>query len=645
MNLLDAQSDRLVEYVVVVGYRNKLIPYTQDYIDDIFSTAPPTRVAPLHEDPSIEATGHEVRYKINDFYGGPETDINTPQAKVPLPHNTPLDETGIPVDSHPRFDKDVQREPLSAWPQERINALINERKRVQESFIKQLQAHMFEADVLDRYPQQDSKAFPFPEGLPLFCVPKGGLSLRKSPSIPFIYYFGCTMSDGARLYGSCLSFQEELSSAQVRGLMRRMEFETHHDSYHKDVWLGHVDDYPENKALNPTVLQSVKGLNPNTVPHEVLVQVRQALNDPKAKDSQKWTIPALWTSHCICLLSHFPFLNQYRSFLTELYRLTLTPCQIPIEHLIATLVDDTPLPPPGKYAVQLNVGPWAQQYQDAHHKASLINSCSKAGKGLLTLPNQNTVGPVLPTSNSNNKGELFQNTSSFSYVDPAIIPPSFKHDLTQAIQQSFLHHLKSATNYTLEKRNLVRMNPALASQYGGNIGAINATSNKTNDLDTIPLHGFDHDAPPVDLCTIHTISRDLLPRISHKQQSELKIQVLMHQQQQAILALNDSKKDPKHKDSDKDSNSHGSSVKEGYATYQSTQLEAIKAPIQSPTDLTFSTTHDLASHYPSADLYTYNQTYPPPLHFQEIIFSRPLHLQLPLLLRVIIIHCFQTQVI
>jgi hypothetical protein len=60
---------------------------------------------------------------------------------------------------------------------------------------------------------------------------------------------------------------------------------------------------------------------------------------------------------CLCLLSHWPFVSSFKKFLCHIYRLSLSPCTIPLERYISNFLNDVPAPPPGKVEVTYIIGP------------------------------------------------------------------------------------------------------------------------------------------------------------------------------------------------------------------------------------------------------------------------------------------------
>jgi len=58
----------------------------------------------------------------------------------------------------------------------------------------------------------------------------------------------------------------------------------------------------------------------------------------------------------ICLVSHWPFIEQYREILKEIYRLTISIYETPIERIICNLMQEVPLPDQGITTVQYKIG-------------------------------------------------------------------------------------------------------------------------------------------------------------------------------------------------------------------------------------------------------------------------------------------------
>lgn len=58
----------------------------------------------------------------------------------------------------------------------------------------------------------------------------------------------------------------------------------------------------------------------------------------------------------LCLVSHWPFIDQFREILKEIYRLHLSVYEIPLERVICNLIQEVPLPDQGVTYVQYSIG-------------------------------------------------------------------------------------------------------------------------------------------------------------------------------------------------------------------------------------------------------------------------------------------------
>ena len=156
---------------------------------------------------------------------------------------------------------------------------------------------IFRAEILDRYPETEYAAQPFPAGVERFCLPYG-LRLKQKEELPTFFTFVSTGGGGGHQYGHCLSFPELLSPAQMRYLRLR-SFE-----------MGLDEELP----------------------------------------------PELYAPKCLCLLTTEPFIDACRKFLTTLYRLSISPLELPIERYICNFVVEVPMPPPGRVKVRAWMG-------------------------------------------------------------------------------------------------------------------------------------------------------------------------------------------------------------------------------------------------------------------------------------------------
>ena len=59
----------------------------------------------------------------------------------------------------------------------------------------------------------------------------------------------------------------------------------------------------------------------------------------------------IYQPKCLCLVSHWPFMSSFRKWLTQLYRMSLTPSSTPLERFICNFLNEVPAPPQGRVEV------------------------------------------------------------------------------------------------------------------------------------------------------------------------------------------------------------------------------------------------------------------------------------------------------
>ncbi|KAL7520493.1 hypothetical protein ACHAWX_005255 [Stephanocyclus meneghinianus] len=79
-----------------------------------------------------------------------------------------------------------------------------------------------------------------------------------------------------------------------------------------------------------------------------------ATEDSKEIGKKKTTY---YTPRVLCLLSVWPYLTAFRTYLTQLYRLATTTdlMEAPIERFVLNICEEVPAPPPGAFEVQLTI--------------------------------------------------------------------------------------------------------------------------------------------------------------------------------------------------------------------------------------------------------------------------------------------------
>jgi len=257
---------------------------------------------------------------------------------------------------------------------------------------------IYAADVVDRFPSVDHRSVPFPPGIPMFCLPDD-ISLSIVPDAPTLYYFACTGGSGVRLYGTCLKFAEPLpeelaaevweeetrvqeNKRRMKEVMRKLnvddeQCEVNTDSAHPPTAAPSTgaspsrSDSAEESAPRATSSASISAASSTSssstsasvVPSSSLSAApftAPFASQSVASDDELYAYcqlpfkqrPTIYAPKCLCLLSTYPFLKQYRAVLTGLYRLSLSQSSIPLERIVCNFMCEVPLPPLGEVQVQ-----------------------------------------------------------------------------------------------------------------------------------------------------------------------------------------------------------------------------------------------------------------------------------------------------
>lgn len=165
----------------------------------------------------------------------------------------------------------------------------------------------FKAGLLSRYPEEDYESFPLPESVPLFCLPMGA-SIECWPShtkysLPVFSTFVLTGASGEKVYGAAIQFYES---------------------------------YPEERLTDRQ--RSQLGLQSSGLKTDDFMTVQ--------------------TNKSICLLSQWPFFDAFRSFLTFLYRYSISgPHTLPIEKHISHFMHKVPFPSSQRPRILVQLSP------------------------------------------------------------------------------------------------------------------------------------------------------------------------------------------------------------------------------------------------------------------------------------------------
>ncbi|KAM4040053.1 C-myc promoter-binding protein isoform 1-T1 [Anomaloglossus baeobatrachus] len=166
----------------------------------------------------------------------------------------------------------------------------------------------YKAGLICRYPEEDYESFPLPESVPLFCLPMGA-TIECWPSnsnypLPVFSTFVLTGASAAKVYGAAIQFYEPCGHEQLTEKQK--------------------------------------------------VQLGLANNTEGRMDASK----SIHVSKCICLLSHWPFFEAFKKFLTFLYRYSISgPHVLPIEKHISHFMHKVPFPSPQRPRILVQLSP------------------------------------------------------------------------------------------------------------------------------------------------------------------------------------------------------------------------------------------------------------------------------------------------
>uniref|UniRef100_A0A7N6BQI8 DENN domain containing 4A n=1 Tax=Anabas testudineus TaxID=64144 RepID=A0A7N6BQI8_ANATE len=163
----------------------------------------------------------------------------------------------------------------------------------------------YKAGLFSRYPEEDYESFPLPESVPLFCLPMGATiecwPANTKYSLPVFSTFVLTGASGEKVYGAAIQFYEPY----------------------------------QQECLTDQQLSQLGLLS----------------SDPHKPSASNHTA-------CICLLSHWPFFDAFRKFLTFLYRYSISgPHALPIEKHISHFMHKVPFPSSQRPRILVQLSP------------------------------------------------------------------------------------------------------------------------------------------------------------------------------------------------------------------------------------------------------------------------------------------------
>ncbi|XP_051996074.1 C-myc promoter-binding protein-like [Xyrauchen texanus] len=178
----------------------------------------------------------------------------------------------------------------------------------------------YKAELLSRYPEDDYTSFPLPESVPMFCLPMGVTVERWSPhvkySLPTFSTFVLTGASGDKVYGAALQFFEAYPEEHLTDMQRK-----------------------QLQTMESKVTQTTK-------------------SSCTISTCATGTSEVMHTNKCICVLSHWPFFDVFKKFLTFLYRYSISgPHALPIEKHISHFLHKVPFPTAQRPRILIQLSP------------------------------------------------------------------------------------------------------------------------------------------------------------------------------------------------------------------------------------------------------------------------------------------------
>lgn len=212
-----------------------------------------------------------------------------------------------------------------------------------------------------------------------FCIPHG-VQVSSRCDIPALFTFVLTHSDGARMYASCLLFYETLSDeqeARITNLLTELRREREQRNIRlktprgkrtkgrqeeeKDDENGSGDDGGDDGDDDEGDMAGGAGSDEIVTPSPPQVLTREYLEALETAEAEKQRRISskkqpYYITKAFCIISHYPMFRTFKSILTQLYRISLSPGHIPIERYISNFCLELPLPPRGRIQVQYTIG-------------------------------------------------------------------------------------------------------------------------------------------------------------------------------------------------------------------------------------------------------------------------------------------------
>eukprot|EP00934_Nitzschia_sp_Nitz4_P000654 Nitzschia sp. Nitz4//scaffold8_size234185//133089//136932//NITZ4_001270-RA/size234185-augustus-gene-0.271-mRNA-1//-1//CDS//3329559845//654//frame0 len=249
----------------------------------------------------------------------PRWDANVPNSELKAPRSPRAhSKHSVPSNVHDKADANIPEPPVNDPPDDTLPPPKPRGTWKREDNADAGNIHMppqtsdeytFQPKITSRYPPTDYPGSPLNPMITQFCYPVTDVVVPTTEyQMPQVHHFVLTNDKGRKLYGTCLTVMEEYKPPNDAPLMTP-------NCIHTD---------PEKEDIEVTM----------------------------GKEQTTLFLP-----RCLCILSIWPYMDAFREYLAQLYRLaTSTNCMTaPIERYILNLCMEIPAPPPGAFEVQLNI--------------------------------------------------------------------------------------------------------------------------------------------------------------------------------------------------------------------------------------------------------------------------------------------------
>lgn len=210
------------------------------------------------------------------------SNLGDPHAQIPVPQQPVVIPPHLPNPFAALIPNEYTRVDQSVNPSKDLFLVFKRAKR------RAVEYAAYEPFLTDRFPETDRPDFPLEtQGVSMLCFPRGML-LKPEDQLPNFMTFVLTQATGSEVYGAALIFYEQMPI----------------DPQQQQTTVGGA------MAINGTSEQ----LQPTYCPR------------------------------CLCLLSHYPFYELFKTFLNQLYRIAVSPSNMPIERFIGHFFHEIPVP-------------------------------------------------------------------------------------------------------------------------------------------------------------------------------------------------------------------------------------------------------------------------------------------------------------